>query len=404
MLITPQEAIDIVLRRVRPNGTEFRPLREALGHYLAEDVRADRDMPPADRAAMDGYAVRAEDLAEFPCSLRLVGEVAAGSPAHPEVKPGTCVRILTGGNVPPGADTVVMVEMTEEKDDVVTFRAGARRGANIFRRGENTGKDALLLRKGTPLTPVHIGLCATVGKAEIEVFRRPRVGLLCTGLELRGADDEVEAHELRDYNGPALMASLSLWGYPDVARRNAPDEMELLASELGRMLAERDVVLLTGGVSVGKYDLVPEAVQRMGSSVRFHGVRMKPGKPILYAATAEGKHVFGLPGNPLSALTGFHEFALPALRLLSGCDPDRCRPALHVRLGSKLTSKGERTRYALARFLWHEDGPRVEPVDSRSSADVVAAGAADGAVVIPPDVRVLEPGSMIEFRAWRPLP
>jgi molybdopterin molybdotransferase len=170
------------------------------------------------------------------------------------------------------------------------------------------------------------------------------------------------------------------------------------------LLSGHDVILLTGGVSIGKYDIVREALEAQGASVRFHGVAMKPGKPTLYATFGANQHIFGLPGNPLSAMTACHEFALPALRRLAGCEPARCRPMLHLPLTAPLHSKGGRIRCILARVVWAVDGPKVETVESKSSADLVSAGHADGVVIIPSQVKDIAAGVAVAFRPWRPLP
>jgi len=401
-MITPCDAVRLILKHARPLGARRVGLTDALGHCLAEDVRADRDLPPADRSAMDGYAVRCADLAKLPCDLRLKGEVAAGSPARPRVTPGSCVRVLTGANVPPGADAVVMVEQTAARNGHVTFHGRPSPGANILRQGEDARKGATLLRKGTLLGPIQIGTCAAVGKARVLVRRRPRVAVLCTGEELRAPEASVRAHEVRNSNGPMLCAALEAWGYPNATCVTVPDDAALLTGALRGHLARHDVVLLTGGVSVGNYDFVRKAVDRIGATVRFHGVAMKPGKPCLYATTRKGKQIFGLPGNPLSAMNGFHEFALVALRRLSGLPPGECQPSLRVALASPITSPGGRVRYLLARLAWGDDGVRAEPVPTHSSADLVAGGRADGALVVPADAREMAAGSLAEFRPWRP--
>jgi molybdopterin molybdotransferase len=297
-----------------------------------------------------------------------------------------------------------MVEQTEETNGSVMFRAQAEAGSNIFRKGEDARKGDILLRKGTPLGALQIGVCAAVGKAQVKVRCRPRVAVLCTGEELRGVSDRVCRHEARNSNGPALCAALDTWGYAGVTHHTAPDDVKTLTSKLKRVSAKHDVILLTGGVSVGKYDLVREAVERIGAVVRFHGVAMKPGKPLLYTTLSGNRHIFGLPGNPLSAMTGFYEFALPALRRMSGVAAQGCRSSLNVTLASGLVSKGGRVRFMLARLLWGPNGPRAEPVKSRSSADLVAGGRADGVIAVPADVRKLAAGTLVEFRPWKPLP
>jgi molybdopterin molybdotransferase len=393
-----------VLEKTRPLGARPVPLERAVGLCLAEDIRADRDMPPADRSAMDGYAVRAADLTDLPARLRLVGEVAAGSPARPEVRPGTCVRILTGANLPPGADTVVMVEQTEEEDGRVLFRPPVRPGTHILRRGEDAARGTVLLTTGTLLGALQVGVCAAVGKTEVRVWRRPRTAVLCTGAELCSPEEKVGAHQIRNSNGPMLRAALAAWGYRRVAVATSPDDPDLLTAKLRESLEGHDVVLLTGGVSVGKYDYVRQAVERVGGQVQFHGVAMKPGKPLLYGTVGEDRHVFGLPGNPLSTMTGFYGFALPALRRLSGVAAEDCRPSLCLPLASRVSSKGGRTRFVLARMASTQKGLAAEPVLSQSSADLVAGGRAQGVIAVPPNVREVDAGTLVEFRAWEPLP
>lgn len=403
-MILPDAAWGLILKQVRPLEKFSLPLEKALGYCLAETVRADRDLPPADRSAMDGYAVVAADLERRPCVLRVIGEVAAGSPARPPVRPGTCARILTGANIPPGADTVVMVEQTQEQDGSVTILSSIQRGANILRRGEDTRRGAQLLSKGERLGSTEIGVGAAVGKANVRVHRRPHVALVCTGTELRAVSERVRPHELRNSNGPALVATLAQWGFPGTTQRQVADHVTALQSWLRRLLARHDVVLFTGGMSVGKYDFVRAALEAEGARVRFHGVAMRPGKPTLYATVGGNQHIFGLPGNPLSAMTACHEFVVPALRRLGGYDPVRCRPPLHLPLATPLRSKGGRVHYILARVEWAADGPKVRTVESKSSADLVSAGLADGVVIIPPEVKELAASEVVAFRPWRPLP
>jgi molybdopterin molybdotransferase len=404
-MISPPEALAIVMKNVSPLPAARLPLQESLGHVLARAVRADRDLPPADRSAMDGYAVRAADLASCPATLRLAGEVAAGSPARPRVRPGTCVRILTGANLPPGADTVVMVEQTADDGDLITFNAAPKAGANILLRAENARKGDVLLPAGTRLSATAIGAAASSGHAWVSVHRRPRVTVLCTGSELRGIEDPVGVHQERNSNGPALCAALESWGYRGVRFDTLADSLAAQTRRIRQLVKRFDVVLVVGGVSVGRYDWVSRAVEAAGGKTLFHGVAMKPGKPLLMARFGRGGAVlFGLPGNPLSAMVGFHEFVLPALSRLSGVAETVCRPAIFVPLAADLKHKGGTVRHMLARLRWKESGPVVEPVETRSSADLVAGGKADGTITLLPQARTLAAGTLVEFRPWRPLP
>lgn len=403
-MIKPDAAWAAIAKHVRPLGVAVYPLKYSAGHCVAEVIRADRDLPPADRSAMDGFAVRAADLASTPARLTLAGEVAAGSPGKPVVKPGTCVRILTGANVPPGADTVVMVEFTREEKGIVEFTGHVKAGANIMRRGEDAVKGDLLIPKRSVLRSMQIATCALVGKAAVKVYRRPRIAIICTGTELREIAAKVKPHQLRNSNGPALVAALAEWGFHDTSMDIVPDSRGGLSQLLRKVMITHDVVILTGGMSVGKYDFAKDSMQRTGARIVFHGVAMKPGKPVLYAVKGKTMHFFGLPGNPLSAMTGFHEFALPALRRLSGIPEENCRPLFHLPLAERFVSKGGRTRFVLGRIEWAASGPTVKVVKSQSSADVVSGAGADGVIIVPPEATVLAKAELVSFRPWRVLP
>ncbi len=402
-MITLDKALETVLKHVRPLKTIRKPLGEVIGCCLGEDVRAKRDMPPADRSAMDGFAVRSADLKKSPRNLCLAGEVPAGSPARPRVKPGTCVRIFTGSNIPTGADAVVMVEQTSEADGFVTFEKAVPVGINIRKKGEEAAKGDVLLKRGTVLGSAQIGICAAVGKSQLRVYSRPSISILCTGNELRGIGDNVKSHELHNSNGPSLCAALKISNYKEISHQVVSDDMKKLVAKLKREIDSHDVIILTGGVSVGKYDYVPRALAKVGANIRFHGVAMKPGRPQLYATLPGNRHIFGLPGNPLSTITGFYELILPALRNMSGVPVEKCRTSLKLPLASPLTSKGDRVRLVLARLILGNKGPSVEPVDSQGSADLAAGANADGVVIIPSGVRKVPAKSLIEFRPWRAL-
>lgn len=404
MLIPPNKALNIILEQVRPLKALRSPLNQVAGYYLAEHIRSDRDQPAADRSAMDGFAVRSGDLSKCPCELRLVGEVAAGSSARPRVRAGTCVRILTGANVPAGANAVVIVEQTKEIDSGVIFNCPVKAGANIRKRGEEAQKGAILLKRGTLLGAVQIGLCASFGKISPKVYPRPRITVLCTGQELRQVGERVGRHELRDSNGPSLSAVLALWGYQGVSHKIVPDDPKVMAARLKRAIEKHDVVILSGGVSVGKYDFVPEAIKMVGGKIRFHGVAMRPGRPELYATVGRNKHIFGLPGNPLSVMTGFYEFVLPAIRRLSGAEAELCQRALRLPLAGEVLGLTNLVRHVVARLVYKKKGTAVEPIQSQGSGDLISGGHADGVIVLPKKTGKISAGTVVSFRPWRPLP
>jgi molybdopterin molybdotransferase len=401
-MIAPRRAWEIILARMKPVTPIQQDLADVAGLVLAEDVRADRDLPPADRSAMDGFAVRSADL-ESPAPLRTIGEVPAGSPLRPRIRAGTCVRILTGANLPPGADTVVMLEDVRERAGTIRILRAPRIGANILKRGEDAARGEILVRRGTPLAHMEIGVCAAVGRDRLRAYPRPEVAILCTGAELRSVSDRIRIHELRNSNGPALRAALELAGFKVARSATTPDQAGSLRRQLKRCLKAAPVTLITGGMSVGKYDLVRAALEAAGAIIHVHGVAMKPGKPFLYASVGRNGHVFGLPGNPLSAMTGFHEFVLPALRRLAGHDADTCRPILHLPLAAEVQSKGDRTRFELARIENDPSGARLYPIASRSSADLASAAYAHGVIVIPAGTRTIPAGQPVEFHPWKAL-
>jgi len=403
-MLAPEVAWKIVLSCVQPLDCVCLPLSDGLGCCLAEAVRADRDLPAADRSAMDGYAVRSSDLQSAPRELRLAGEIPAGSAPRPRVMPGCCLRIYTGACVPAGADAVAIVEQAEERDGVVHFRTAVQPGQNILQRGEDARRGSLLLSPGIRIGAGEIGICAAVGKSQVRVHRRPRVKILCTGAELVPVDCKPPVYAIRDSVGPAVRAALAQWGFPGARFASVGDDRAAILAGLRRALKTSDVVLVSGGVSVGRYDFVPEAIRAAGGEIRFHGVAMKPGKPSLYASFGTNRHIFGLPGNPLSALTALHEFVLPALRRLGGLPAGLCRPSLFLPLSEELASKPGRRRYHLARLLPGSQGLKLAPITSHSSADLPSAGGADGVILIPPDRGRLDEGEPLEFRPWRPWP
>jgi molybdopterin molybdotransferase len=403
-LITPEEAWAILGDSVRPLQAEAVPLERALGRWLAGDVVADRDLPPADRSARDGYAIRHADVEREPCVLRVTGEVAAGSPERPRVSAGTAVRVMTGANIPPGADTVIMVEQTEERDGMVTIKSREARGAHILRRGEDSRKGAVVLPRGCRIGAGQVGVLAAVGMATVKAHRQPRIAILCTGSELRRVSDRVRPHEIRDSNGPAVCAALGQWGFPGARSTLVADRKSALVAALRRALNRHDVVLFTGGVSAGAYDFVPAAVEAAGAKIRFHKLRMRPGKPTLYATAPGNRHIFGLPGNPLSVFTALHEFALPAMRRLAGSGIEECRASYWLPLAEEALSEGGWRWCKVARLESGPGGLSVRPVRSASSGDLVSGGHADGVILLPPERTRFAAGELVAFRPWRPLP
>jgi len=380
------------------------PLGDALGHVLQRPVRADRDLPPADRSGMDGYAVRAADLTGAPVKLALLGEVAAGSPPSLGVNPGTCVRIFTGANLPPGADTVVRLEDTRPGNaGRIVVTVCEAKGANLRHRGEDACRGDVLVPAGAAIGPVPLGLCASVGSTHLQVVSKPKVAIIATGRELLALGAETAAHQERDANGPLLAATLRENSFAAVLVERVSDDRDAIAAKLREALAAADAVILSGGVSVGAYDFVPAATRAVGARTIVHGVAMRPGKPFLFAVAPDGQPIFALPGNPLSAAVGLHEFILPALRRMAGFPDPSCRPLLRARLRAPVSNPTGLQRHLLG-TLTTATGMEVKVVPNRSSGDLVAGAIADGTVILPPDALQVAAGSLVDFRPWRRWP
>lgn len=374
-----RSVIDAVARLpAEPVGHAF-----AAGRWLAEPARARFAAPPASCSAMDGFALRAEDL-DPAHPLRISRTVYAGDAAPTPIGPGEAVRIFTGAPVPPNAAAVVPQEATRVSGDVVEPKAAVAAGANIRRAGEDVAAGEVALEAGRRLNARALGLCAAVGVEELVVVRAPRVTVISTG-------DEVVRGRTPDSNGPTLAALVRELG-GQVKSLAIGDDLDALEASLRSAAAESDAVITVGGVSVGVKDLVPEALARAGASVRVHGVPMKPGKPFLFA-TLGAAAVFGLPGSPSACLVAFEVFARPALLRMSGAATP-FRPVVVAPLGERLEGRAGRDRFVWARL----DGEgRAWPL-GKDSAQVRGPAIADLLLRVPADTGDVEQGERGE--AW----
>jgi molybdopterin molybdotransferase len=396
---TPAEAIADILGRIDPlPGKEHVSLAEADGRVLAGEVVSDVDLPPFEKSAMDGYAVHGADLAEPGAELPCVGESRAGEPLDLEVPPGSCAAIYTGAELPRGCDTVVMVEETEQEGDRVRFAAAARPGQHVSHRGEILLVGGSVAGPGRRISSADLSVLAAVGADPVEVFRRPRVSVLTTGDELVPASETPGRGQIREGNTLYLSAACSRAGCEVIEVGIVPDREDVLLERFERALSEGDAVVTTGGVSVGKYDLVGAAFERLGVEPVLHKVAVKPGKPIWFGLRGSVP-VFGLPGNPVSSLLGFEVFVRPALSRLSGAGPEEQRA--RVRRGvwdGPPTRPNWRQQNLPALVTQGEDGrDHLAPTPWRGSADIVGASRATALAVVPPDT-VVEPGEEIEYR------
>lgn len=392
------------------------PVQKAIGLVLAKDLRAPEAMPPFDNAAMDGFAVRTEDVCQAdptsPVTLRVVGQQPAGRDRTLTVGRGEAVRIMTGAPVPSGADAVVMVETTnfwDEKSRRARIPANSKEGetvqvykevtpaTNIRRAGESVLKDSVMLTAGHVLHGAEIGLCLSVGIWNVTVHPRPRVGVLSTGDELVEPGKPRGPGEIWDSNRPALLATLEELGFPNLDLGQSGDDPKELEQKIRRGVRQADFLLTSGGVSVGDYDLTREIFERMGT-VEWYQVAVKPGKPQLFG-TVEDTPVFGLPGNPVSSLVVFDQFVLPGLKKMAG-RRDFLPEPFPARLADRIHRKTGRVEFLRVRLSGNEGNWVAQSTGAQGSGILSSLTQADGYAILPADQEVLEAGSWVSC-VWR---
>jgi len=411
---------------LRPRGKELVELLDSQGQILAEAVLADRNFPPFPRATRDGYAVRAADLAKLPATLKVIGEIKAGAAADGalKVEPGAAAAIMTGAPAPPGSDGIVMVEYTSRDGDQVTIIKGIAAGDNIVPIAAEAKRGDRLLSPGVRLNHAEIAVAASAGRSRLLVYSKPRVAVLATGDELVDIDVPLAPNQIRNSNTYSLAAQIQAAGGEPVLLPIAPDEPERLR-ELMEDGFEADLLLLSGGVSMGKYDLVEQVLAELHAEFFFTGAQIQPGRPVVFgrvpcglgAPASEGhgfsgadrstresgvfapdghKYFFGLPGNPVSTMVTFELFGRPVLEALAGMTP-RKLIFLHAKLKSEIKTKPGLKRFLPAILSGEFEQAEVELVRWQGSGDIAATAAANCYIVIPPDRERIEPGE------WMPI-
>jgi molybdopterin molybdotransferase len=357
-------------------------LQAALGRVLAERIQADRDYPPFDRSSRDGFAVRARDAAAPGATLERIGEIKAGETFTGTVGAGQCVEIMTGAAVPSGADAVVMIEHARRENARVVLERAAERGQNIVPRGSEAREGRALLEPGTRLGYAELALAAQVGKHRVAAFRRPRVAILSTGDEVVGVNQQPGPFQIRNSNAVSLAAQATLAGAEAVPLGHAPDRAAELRAWIERGL-EADILVLSGGVSMGKYDLVEGVLRELGAEFSFDAVAIRPGRPAVFG-TCRGKCVFGLPGNPVSTMVTFELFVVPAIDLLSGT-LSRALPIFRAKLAAPVKQKASLAHFLPAQATWSKGEAEVRELEWQGSGDVVALAAANCFLVVGPE-------------------
>lgn len=397
-MISVTEAVSIVVERTETLTAERVPLDEALGRVLAEDVFADTDLPPFDRAQMDGYAVRSADLRETPARLRVVGEAAAGSGWRGTLRTGEAVRIMTGAPLPAGADSVQQVEVTREDEDgaFVLVERATESGQFYLPRASEIRAGERVLEAGVPVNAARMAVLASFGCAEVPVRRRPRVAVLATGTELVQVAEKPGADQIRDSNSYSLAAYASLAGASVERLPFAGDDPALLRDEIARAAARSDVLVLSGGVSMGRYDFTKTALHELGAELFFERVALRPGKPTVFARLPGGTLVFGLPGNPVSVSVTFNLFARTALRAMQGVR-DAAPSEETAILSRPAKGAAERASYLPAALSTDAEGRLLaEPLKWGGSSDFVAFARADALLVLPAGIKLAEAGRVVQ--------
>jgi len=389
-------AQQIIIDAVGTMGVESVVLAQSLGRVLGEDVRANRDQPPYDVSAMDGYALRSTDVANAPVTLEVIEDIKAGDMPSKTVQAGQCARIMTGAPLPQGADAVLRVEGTQVvSDGRVQINCSVKLGNDIRYRGESMRDDEVVLTAGTEIVPGVVGMLAMVKAANIKVFRQPRVAILSTGDELEGLHDAFDANKIPDANSYALMAQVQALGIQPVLLGIARDDPDELRRHLQTGL-QYDALLVSGGTSVGVHDYVRPTLEALGVQMKFWRVEMKPGHPMAFGST-DKTFVFGLPGNPVSSMVCFEQFVLPALRRMMGCSRLH-RRTVTARLTHEVKHKHSRTEFVRVTLRSEEDGYEATSTGAQGSGILPSMAKADGLMVVPSSSQGLAAGEQVQVQ------
>ena len=401
-MLSPAEAESLIARQLRPFHREHCPLAGAHGRVLREGIHADRDLPPFDRVTMDGYALRARSVAAGVRRFRIERVQAAGMRAFTLGEADdACIEVMTGAVLPAGADCVVPYEDTERDGAGMIVResaSGVVAGFSVHRRGSDHRRGEEIVAAGTRLGGREIAIAAACGYGTLTVSQIPRIAVVATGDELVEVDSPVAAHQIRRSNDHAIRAAMSLAGYPGADRfhlRDLPREIEHL---LWHILAEYEVVILTGGVSKGRFDLLPDELERQGVRKILQGVAQRPGKPLWVGVSDRGVMVFALPGNPVSAYTCLHRYVLPALDLASGL---KARELQWVPLGATHIFRPKLACMLPVKLANGPDGvTRALPRPGNTSGDLAGLVGTDGFVELPAEEAEFPAGTLTPFRPW----
>jgi molybdopterin molybdotransferase len=392
-MISVEEAQERVLAEIATIGTERVAFTDALGRILREDIIATSDVPQADNTAMDGYALRADDIANPPARLRVIEDLPAGNVATKTVEKGTAIRIMTGALIPDGADTVAHVEITDAGSDFVTVKQSVKRGTNLRKKGEDMRAGDVVLAAGTFIGAAEIGVLATVQKSVVRVGRRPTVAIISTGDEIVDVDEPRTLGKVVNSNSYSLAALAREAGAIPRMMGIVRDTREATIAAIESAL-ECDFIISSGGVSVGAYDFVKDALDALGADTKFWQIAMKPGKPVVLSRLRDRVY-FGLPGNPVSCMVSFLLFIAPALRKAMGQKSGILPPSVKTRLMGPLKSRGDRRNYLRVRVVARDGELLAYPMIAQGSGVSTSMVQANGFAIVDTGVTSVNAGDTI---------
>lgn len=392
---------DVLIRERMPEYPSVRvPLAETQGAVLRESVAAERDQPPFDRVTMDGIAVRGDALKNGMRRFRVIGVQGAGAAAVSVGDDGHCVEIMTGAMLPVDADTVIPVERIVPDGEHVVLEDGyePEPGQFVHGRGSDHTAGTVMMEPGIVIGAGEMAALTISGKSEIEVSRWPEIAIISTGDELMDIGEPLEAFQIRSSNDRAIAAALERLGCFTARRASLPDDPDQLRAAIGELHAGHDVLILSGGVSMGKYDYVPQILEELGAELVFHKVLLKPGLPMWFGVSVTGKPIFALPGNPVSTLVCAARFAIPAIQLAMGMAP---RPQPRFRLAEPLRFEPDLTCFMPVELIYPDDGkPLAVPRPTNTSGDFVSLAGTDGFVELPRGRDDFPAGFACNFYTW----
>jgi molybdopterin molybdotransferase len=398
-MISFEEALHKILSSIQPLGLEKVQLLESLGRIIGEDIYAKRDIPPLDNSAMDGYALRFEDIREsskdHPVRLEVIEDLPAGFVSKKTIEKGQAIRIMTGAPIPKGADTVVPVEETRKEHGFTFILKAASLGENIRRSGEDVKKGERVISKGDLIRPAEVGMLASVGRSSVLIYQKPLIAILCTGDELVDVDGNLEESKIISSNSYTLAAQVKDCGAVPVQLGIARDRKEEIREKL-RQGTRADVLISSAGVSVGDYDFAKDALSDLGMEMAFWQISMKPGKPLAFG-TIQGKPVFGLPGNPVSSMISFEEFVRPSLLKMMG-HREVLRPVVEAILQEEIRKSVGRRHFIRAFVSFKEGSYFATTTGDQGSGILMSMLKANGLIMIPEAQEIARVGEKVKVQ------